>query len=96
MIRLINVGLVRRKSGEYSLTTLGRVVQESQKLIRHAIENYWKLKAIDSIEASDRETFYEERKRIIDALIKRNDIKNILLNRRITDLELAVPGQRIK
>jgi len=55
------------------------VVYESHKLIGHAVESYWKLKAIDSIEPSLPQDD-EERRRIIDALIKRNDIKNILFN----------------
>jgi len=35
MNRLINAGLVMRKSGKYFLTSLGRVVYESHKLIGH-------------------------------------------------------------
>jgi predicted transcriptional regulator len=52
MNRLINAGLLMRKGGKYFLTSLGRVVYESHKLIIHAVENYWNLKAIDSIKPS--------------------------------------------
>src|SRR5690348_3280130 len=50
MNQLIDVGLVTRKSGRYYLTSFGKVAYESHKLIGNAVENYWKLKAIDSIE----------------------------------------------
>lgn len=52
-------------------------------LIGHAVENYWKLKAIDSIEIShpDDDSSVEERRRVINVLIGRNDIKNIPLTK---------------
>jgi hypothetical protein len=34
------------------MTSFGKVVYESQKLIGQVIENYWKLKTIDSVETS--------------------------------------------
>jgi len=82
--QLINSGLVTRKSGKYFLTSFGKVVYESHKLIGNAVENYWKLKAIDSIEASLHDDLLrQERKRIIDVLIGRNDIKSILLEPKV-------------
>src|SRR5206468_7005113 len=71
MNRLINAGLVMRKSSKYFLTSIGKVVYESHMLIGHAIENYWMLRAIDSIETSppNHDISAEERKRIIDTLI---------------------------
>ena len=68
MNALINAGLVMKKSSKYFLTSFGKVVYESHMLIGHAIENYWKLKAIDSIETSllDHDISAEERKRIIN------------------------------
>jgi hypothetical protein len=80
MDRLIKAGLVLRKNGKYFLTSLGSVVYEFHILIGVAVENYWKLIAIDSIEASlpEDDLFVKERKRIINALIGRNNIKNIL------------------
>jgi hypothetical protein len=68
-----------RKS-KYFLTLLGKVVYESHILIEEAVENYWKLKAIDSIETSHPYDgmSVEGLNRFIDALIERSDIKNIL------------------
>jgi len=82
MIRLINAGLVTRKSGKYFLTSFGKVIYQIHILIGQAIENYWKLRAIDSLESkiSFNDLYPEERKKMIDALIERNNIKNILLN----------------
>jgi hypothetical protein len=85
MNRLINANLVIRKSGKYFLSSFGKVVYASQKLIGQGIEDYWKLKAIDSIETSlpDHDLPAGERRCIIDTLIERNNIKNILLNHNI-------------
>ena len=88
MNALINAGLVMRKSSKYFLTSFGKVVYESHMLIGHAIENYWRLKAIDSIETSllDHDISAEERKKIIESLIEHNNIKNILLNYNIPSI----------
>ena len=83
---LTKAGLIRRNNGIYSLTSLGKVVHSAQSLIGEAVNNYWKLKAIDSIESSDlnnnrNNTFStEERKKIMDSLIdKESEIKGIFL-----------------
>ena len=85
---LINAGLVMKKSSKYFLTSFGKVVYESHMLIGHAIENYWRLKAIDSIETmpTERNLCSEERKKIIESLIEHNNIKNILLNYNIPSI----------
>jgi hypothetical protein len=82
MSDLVNVGLIARKRGKYFLTSIGKVVYEAHVLIGKAIQNYWRLKAIDSIEMSstNHDLCAEERKRIIDTLIEGSNIKNILLD----------------
>jgi hypothetical protein len=68
---------VKKKSDRYLLTSLGKIVYETQILIGKAVEDYWKLKAIDSI----RNPFpVDDQKKMIDIIIEKNDIKNILLN----------------
>jgi len=47
---LVNVGLVKKKNKKYSLTSLGKVVYELQVVTQHALDNYWILKAIDSLD----------------------------------------------
>jgi hypothetical protein len=73
MNRLINVGLVTRKSGKYFLTSFGKVVYQFHLLNGQGVENYWKLKAIDSLEStiSYNDLSAGERNKMIDALIEK-------------------------
>jgi hypothetical protein len=86
MERLIDVGIVKRISGRYSLTSFGKVILSMLLKIETAIEYNWKLKAIDSImmmSAEEEELPLEERQRIIDTLIDNQEIKDILVSNRI-------------
>lgn len=79
---LMKAGLIRRSNGIYSLTSLGKVVHTAQSLVGEAVDNYWKLKAIDSIESSENNNAFstEERKKLMDSLIdEESEIKDILL-----------------
>ena len=79
---MVNAGLIIRKNGKYFLTSLGKIVYEAQVLIGKGIQNYWQLKAIDSIESSPDSPRLpaEEYNRIIDTLVDCSDIKDILLH----------------
>ena len=80
--RLRSLGLIYRKKGRYSLSSLGRVVYETHKTIGVAIQNRWKLEALDSLESSpSAEGMPAENKiKIINALLEdHDDIKNMLL-----------------
>jgi predicted transcriptional regulator len=77
MSRLMKAGLIKRKNGKHNLTAFGRVIYDTQITIENAINNYWKLKAIDSLEMSD-DLPIEERKKLIDNLIENNGIREIL------------------
>src|ERR687885_2514462 len=77
MSALLKAGLVKRKSGRYNLTAFGKVVYDAQATIENAINNYWKLKAVDSIEISD-ELPKEERKKLLENLIDNQQIREIL------------------
>ncbi|PWU82153.1 MAG: hypothetical protein DLM72_03040 [Candidatus Nitrosopolaris wilkensis] len=77
--KLINAGLMARKNRKYFLTSYGKVVYEAHMLIGMALQNYWKLKAIDSmLSDTNYEISGEERKRVIDTLIESDTIKEIL------------------
>ena len=52
MSSLVKAGLVKRKNGKYTLTTFGKVIYDSVATMENAINYYWKLKAIDSLEIS--------------------------------------------
>jgi hypothetical protein len=79
MSLLIKGGLVKKEKGRYLLTTFGRIIYSAQlnfeARLETALDNYWKLKAIDSLQTSS-----EERRNIISALIDNQQIKDILLN----------------
>jgi len=75
---LRRAGLIRKSNSKYHLTSFGKVVYEAQKLIGKGMQDYWKLKAIDSIDLFEIST--DERGKIIDTIIETEEIKNILIN----------------
>ncbi len=75
--RMLKAGLIRRKKGRFSLTSLGIVAYHTQIQLESALKNYWNLKAIDSIQ--DLHTMNrEERLKIIKKLVTDKTIQNIL------------------
>jgi predicted transcriptional regulator len=80
--RLVDAGLITRKRARFVLTSLGRVVYETYKTIGVAIQNRWKLEAIDSIQTSQLASRMptEERQKLINTLLGDCDkIRDILL-----------------
>jgi hypothetical protein len=76
---LISSGLIKRSNGKYLLTSLGKVAYCAKALIDQAINDHWKLKAIDAIETkSSPGILAEEREKIVDMLIDNNELKGIL------------------
>jgi predicted transcriptional regulator len=75
--RMTRAGLVRRKNGKYILTTFGRIVYESKVTLETALTNYWKLKAIDSVEISN-ELPKEEQQKLIETLLDNEDLREII------------------
>jgi predicted transcriptional regulator len=76
--RMTRAGLVRKRSGRYALTTFGKIVYGAQLTVENALQNYWKLKAIDSLEISN-ELPKEERFKVIDSLVDNEELKQILV-----------------
>ena len=79
---LTKSGLIKRRDGIYHLSSLGKIVNSAQILIGKAINNYWKLKAIDSIESSRDHIGFskEEQRKILNSLIEGEpEIRDILL-----------------
>jgi predicted transcriptional regulator len=89
--RMTRTGLVRKKNGKYILTTFGKIVYESQMTVENALNNYWKLKAIDSLETSN-ELPKEEQQKLIETLLDNQEIKEILV--RESSLEPAYKAIR--
>jgi hypothetical protein len=78
MSSLMKAGLIKRKQGKYALTAFGKVVYDIVQIkLENAVNNYWNLQAIDSLEMSN-ELSAEERKKLIDNLIDSQEIKAIL------------------
>lgn len=79
MSSLIKAGLVKRQRGRYLLTAFGKVIYSAhtnlEAKIESALNNYWKLKAIDSLEMPSR----EENDKVISMLIENQEIKDILI-----------------
>lgn len=75
---LLKTGLISRKHRQYKLTSLGLIVYHAQLMIGRAIDTYWKLKAIDSLEA-EHKLPTEERNKIINTLMDNQEIITILL-----------------
>jgi hypothetical protein len=77
---LTNAGLIKRHKGKYSLTLLGKVFYDSQMMIGKALKDYWKLKAIESIEMSSSVTLpREDLSKMVDTLIDNKQIKDIVM-----------------
>ena len=68
---LVDTGLITKKRTRFNLTSLGRVVYETQKTIGVAIQNRWKLEAIDSIQISQLAARMptEERQKLVNTLV---------------------------
>ena len=80
--QLRDAGLITRKRTRFVLTSLGRIVYETQKTIGVEIQNRWKLEAIDSIQTSQlaNRMSTEERHKLINTLVGDCDkIRDILL-----------------
>ena len=79
MMALMDADLVRRISGRYSLTSLGKIMFNSYLKIETATRYYWKLKAVDSILTSAiSELPTQECARIIDNIIDNDEIRAVL------------------
>jgi hypothetical protein len=76
--RLMKAGLVKRKNGKYILTAFGKIIYHIALMtMENAVSNYWKFKAIDSLDMS-KDLVAGQRKKIIDSLIDNQEIKAIL------------------
>ncbi len=78
MRQLLKAGLVQRIKGSFSLTCLGAVVYHAQLIVEKGVNNYWKLKAIDSIQSSV-EIGEHERMKLIKTIIDDSGIESILV-----------------
>jgi predicted transcriptional regulator len=81
---LMKADLIKRDKGRYSLTMLGKIVYYAHLSIGKGLKDYWKLKAIESIQTSTlgqlpREEFTE----LLETLIDNKQLKEIVLGQQI-------------
>ena len=68
--------LIKRQRGRYYLTPFGKVIYCCIMIAKNAINNYYKLKVVESIEGSSFPN--EDFEKIVDALIDDQQIKDFL------------------
>jgi predicted transcriptional regulator len=81
--QLRDAGLITKKNTKFVLTSLGWVVYETHKTIGVAIQNRWRLQAIDSLENTliTHRMPTEERHKLINVLLGNCDnLREILLS----------------
>ena len=77
---MVEVGLIRKYHSNYTLTSFGKMAYDALEIIELGLTNFWKLKALDSLEfAKTPRVPFEERERILESLIDNMKIKEILL-----------------
>lgn len=79
--KLLNSGIVRRVKGKFSLTNFGTVVYHAALIMEAGVNNYWKLKAVDSIEDSG-QIVEHERVKLIQTILDGSTIENIVAKQR--------------
>jgi CheY-like chemotaxis protein/predicted transcriptional regulator len=70
---MTEAGLVNKKNKKYCLTSLGKIVYELQIIAQSALDNYWKLRAIDSFDVSER-----EQEQVIENMIVDENLQKLL------------------
>ena len=80
MEHLSRQGLVARENGKYYLTTMGKIIYELQNVIGIAVNDYWKLKAIDSLRIQD-QLPEDQIAKLIETLVENQGLRDIILKR---------------
>lgn len=80
LYKLTKCGAIKKKDSAYFLTTLGKALYDAQAAIESALGNYWKIRAVDSIEVVDGIPV-EEQNKLIETLLGDQEIKNVLIRR---------------
>src|SRR2546425_1529101 len=71
---ITEAGLVTRKNKKYCLTSLGKIVYELQITTQNALNNYWKLRAVDSFDGNSE----REQEKVIENLIGDENLRDLL------------------
>lgn len=80
LYRLSKCGLIKRRENSYVLTAFGKVLSDALTTVETALDNYWKIKVADTLDAEDGVPA-DEQKKLLESLISDQEIKSILLKR---------------
>jgi hypothetical protein len=80
--RLAKAGLIKKNYKKYSLTLLGELIYDIQKIIEDSVKIYWRVEAIDSVETLQKIP-KEHMLQIIHTLIQNPYFKEILKNNNV-------------
>ena len=75
--KMLSSGLIRRRNGKYVLASFGKVVHEALGTMEDGLENYWKLKAMDSLFTSS-DLPEDEKRKALDSLLDNDELKKII------------------
>jgi hypothetical protein len=73
---MMAIDLIKRQRGRYYLTPFGKVIYCCIMIAKNALNNYYKLKAVESTEGSDFSN--EDFRKLVDALIDNQQVKEFL------------------
>jgi hypothetical protein len=79
MSSLRKYNMIEKRQQRYFITFFGKAVFNSKKLVQKALDNYHKLKAIDSLE-EQQQIPASELTKIIDIFVEDHQLKDILTN----------------
>jgi hypothetical protein len=79
--QMLNTGIIKRVKGRFSLTNFGVIVYYGQMVMEKGVNNFWKLKAIDSIEESG-SIEENERMKLIKTILNDGAMENILVTQK--------------
>jgi hypothetical protein len=74
---MIKCNLIRRSHGRLSLTTFGKIIYEAHLMMGRAIECFWKLKAVDSLDI--REIPKEHYGELVQAITGHQEIASFIV-----------------
>jgi hypothetical protein len=78
---LTQVGLIKKYQGKYLLTSLGKIVYHIYAELGIALNYYWKVRAIESIQLSSPTGLsWEDLSKLINSLIDNHEIRDIVTN----------------
>jgi hypothetical protein len=83
MYKLMDAGLIERTRRRYRITSYGKIVYIALTRVENAINNYWRLSAIDLITNSADVAHLpaEEHQILVDKLIDNLEIRDMLVSK---------------